>query len=137
MAKISLSDGSAFEKFRVLVQAQGGDVSYVNDISKFPKAKYIDEVKAPRSGYISQVQARTVGEAAVTLGAGRAKKSDPVDHAVGFIIHKKVGDRVEKGETLFTIHANDEAKLVEARGSVLSAHSFSDEVITPLPLFYT
>jgi len=137
MAKISLSDGSAFEKFRVLVQAQGGDVSYVNDISKFPKAKYIDEVKAPRSGYISQVQARTVGEAAVTLGAGRAKKSDPVDHAVGFIIHKKVGDRVEKGETLFTIHANDEAKLVEARDAVLSAHSFSDDVITPLPLFYT
>jgi len=137
MAEKSISDGSAFEKFRVLVQAQGGDVSYVDDISKFPKAKFIDEVKAPRSGYISQVQARTVGEAAVTLGAGRAKKSDPVDHAVGFIIHKKVGDRVEKGETLFTIHANDEAKLVEARGSVLSAHSFSDEVITPLPLFYT
>jgi pyrimidine-nucleoside phosphorylase len=73
----------------------------------------------------------------VTLGAGRAKKSDSVDHAVGFIIHKKVGDRVEKGEPLFTIHANDESKLAEAREAVLAAHSFSDSVVTPLPLFYS
>lgn len=137
MAEKSIVDGSACEKFRVLVQAQGGDVSYVDDTSKFPRAKFIEVVKAPHSGSISQIQARIVGEAAVTLGAGRAKKSDPVDHAVGFVIHKKVGDRVEKGETLFTVHANDESKLVEARVAVLAAHSFSDDVVTPLPLFYT
>jgi pyrimidine-nucleoside phosphorylase len=77
-----------------------------------------------------------VGEASVTLGAGRAKKSDAVDHAVGFIIHKKVGDQVQKGEPLFTIHANDESKLAEARDVVLAAHSFSDTVVPPLPLFY-
>ena len=137
MAEKSIVDGSACEKFRVLVQAQGGDVSYVDDTSKFPRAKFIEVVKAPHSGSISQIQARIVGEAAVTLGAGRAKKSDPVDHAVGFVIHKKVGDRVEKGEALFTVHANDESKLVEARVAVLAAHSFSDDVVTPLPLFYT
>ena len=73
----------------------------------------------------------------MTLGAGRAKKTDPVDHAVGFVIHKKVGDKVEKGEALFTVHAEDETKLAEARASVLGAFSFSNEVITPLPLFYT
>jgi hypothetical protein len=67
-----------------------------------------------------------VGEAAVALGAGRAKKSDPIDHAVGFVIHKKVGDDIEKGESLFTIHANDEQKLAEAREAGLAAHSFSD-----------
>ena len=78
-----------------------------------------------------------MGEAAVTLGAGRAKKSDPVDHAVGFIIHHKVGDRVKKGEPLFTIHANDQSKLAEAREAVLAAHSFSNDVVSPLPLFYS
>jgi len=136
MAEKAIADGSAFEKFRVLVQAQGGDVSYVDDISKFPRAKFIEVVTAPRSGSISQVQARSVGEASVTLGAGRAKKSDAVDHAVGFVIHKKVGDQVQKGEPLFTIHANDESKLAEARDVVLAAHSFSDTVVPPLPLFY-
>ena len=67
---------------------------------------------------------------------GRAKKSDPVDHAVGFIIHHKVGDKVEGGEPLFTIHANDEAKLADAREAVLGAHRFSDRPVEKLPLFY-
>jgi pyrimidine-nucleoside phosphorylase len=136
MAEKAITNGSAFEKFRVLVQAESGDVSYVDNISKFPRAKFVEVVNAPRSGYISQVQARSVGEASVTLGAGRAKKSDAVDHAVGFVIHKKVGDQVQKGEPLFTIHANDESKLAEAREVVLAAHSFSDTPIPPLPLFY-
>ena len=136
MAEKAIADGSGFEKFRVLVQALGGNVTYVDDVSKFPRAKFVEVVNAPRSGYISEVQARSVGEAAVTLGAGRAKKSDTVDHAVGFVIHKKVGDQIQKGEPLFTIHANDEARLAEAREAVLAAHSFSDTVVPPLPLFY-
>jgi len=136
MAEKSIADGSAFEKFRVLVQAQGGDVSYVDDPSKFPRAEYVEVVESPRNGYLAQIQARSVGEAAVTLGAGRAQKSDPIDHAVGFVIHHKVGDKLEKGEPLFTIHANDESKLVEAREAVLAAHSFTSEKVTPLPLFY-
>jgi len=137
MAEQSVADGSAFKKLRVLVEAQDGDLSYVDDPSKFPRADFINVVEAPRSGFVSQVHARIVGEAAVTLGAGRAKKSDPVDHAVGFVIHKKVGDRAEKGEPLFTVHANNEAKLAEASEAVLSAYSFSSEVVPPLPLFYT
>ncbi len=136
MAEESIADGSALEKFRVLVQAQGGDVSYVDDTSKFPRAAYIESVESPQNGYLAQIQARCVGEAAVTLGAGRAKKSDTVDHAVGFIIHYKVGDKIEKGEPLFTIHANDESKLAEARKVVLAAHSFRDDKVAPLPLFY-
>lgn len=137
MAEKSIVDGSAFEKLRVLVEAQGGDVSYVDDVSKFPQAKFIEEVKAPRSGSISQIHARNVGEAAVELGAGRARKSDPVDHAVGFVIHTKVGDKIEKDAPLFTIHADNEEKMAEARDAVLKAHSFSDEIVEPLPLFYT
>ncbi|MGE5375821.1 MAG: thymidine phosphorylase [Bacteroidota bacterium] len=135
-AENSIADGSALEKLRILVQAQGGDVAYIDNPAKFPQAQYVEVVKSPRSGYLSEVQARTVGEAAVTLGAGRARKSDPVDHAVGFLIHHKVGDRVEAGEPLFTIHANEEAKLSEARGAVLAAHKFSDEPVDKLPLFY-
>ncbi len=136
LAEKCIADGSALEKFRVLVQAQGGDVSYVDDMTRFERAKFIEVVNAPRSGFLSQVNARDVGEASVALGAGRAKKSDSIDHAVGFIIHKKVGDRVEAGEPLFEVHANDKAKLDEARAAVLSAHKFSDEFVSPLPLFY-
>ncbi len=136
MAEKCIADGSALEKLRVLVQAQGGDVSYVDDISKFERAKYIEVVPSPRSGFISQVHARLVGEASVALGAGRAKKGDSIDHAVGFLIYKKVGDKVEAGEPLFEIHANSAEKLAEARAAVLSAHAFSDEFVSPLPLFY-
>jgi pyrimidine-nucleoside phosphorylase len=136
MAERSIADGSAFEKFRVLVEAQGGDVSYVDDISRFPRAELVEIVESPQNGYVAQIQARSVGEAAVALGAGRARKSDPIDHAVGFVIHHKVGDQVEKGEQLFTIYANDQAKLTEARDAVLSAHAFSEQPMERLPLFY-
>lgn len=136
MAERSIADGSALKTLHLLVEAQGGDVSYVDDPSKFGRAKFVEVVKAPRNGFISQVHARIVGEAAVTLGAGRAKKGDPVDHAVGFIIHKKVGDEVQEGEPLFEVHANDEMKLADARTEVLSAHQFSDKSVPSLPLFY-
>lgn len=136
MAETSIASGSAFEKFRVLVEAQGGDLAYVEDPAKFPRAEHAEAVKAPRAGYLAQVQARTVGEAAVALGAGRARKSDPVDHAVGFVIHHKVGDRVERGEPLFTVHANSLERLAEARQAVLSAHVFSEQPVEALPLFY-
>lgn len=136
MAEKSIADGSALDKLRLLVAAQGGDVSYVDDPSKFERAKFIEVVKAPRSGFVSQVHARIVGEAAVALGAGRAKKGDPIDHAVGFIILKKVGDPVQAGEPLFEVHADSEEKLAEARQAVLSSYQFSDESVPPLPLFY-
>ena len=136
LAEKSIADGSALDKFRLLVKAQGGDVTYVDNVSKFERAKLIEAVKAPRSGFVSQVNARTVGEASVALGAGRAKKGDPIDHAVGFLIFKKVGDPVREGESLCEIHANDGDKLNEARDAVLSAFQFSDGPVSPLPLFY-
>ena len=136
LAEKAIADGLALEKLRILVQAQGGDVSFVDDTSKFPRAEYVEMVESPREGYLTQILARPVGEASVTLGAGRAKKSDAVDHAVGFIIHHKVGDKVGKGDPLFTIHANDAAKLPEVRDVVLAAHVFSDSPVERLPLFY-
>ncbi|MBL8061937.1 MAG: thymidine phosphorylase [Anaerolineales bacterium] len=136
MAQKSIADGSAFEMLRVLVKAQGGDVSYVDDISRFTPAKFIEAVKAPRTGFISQVHARIVGEASVALGAGRAKKGDPIDHAVGFLVLKKVGDSVQEGEPMCEIHANDKEKLREAHEAILSAFQISEEPVPPLPLFY-
>lgn len=136
LAEKAIADGSALEKLRILVSAQGGDVSYVDDPSRFPRAAYIEVVEAPESGWLAEVEARRVGEAAVALGAGRAKKGDPIDHAVGFIIHHKVGDRLERGEPLFTVHANHPDRLAEARQAVLAAHRFSAEPVQPLPLFY-
>lgn len=135
-AEKAMANGSAFEKFRALVKAQGGDVSYVDEPSKFPRAKYVEVVESPMDGNLSQVQARSVGEASVILGGGRAKKSDSIDHAVGIVVHHKVGDKVQKGEPLFTIHADDEAKLAEARAMTLAAHKFSADDVQPLPLFY-
>lgn len=136
LSEKAIADGSAFEKFRVLVQAQGGDVSYVEDPDKLPKAKIVEVVRAPRSGILARVDARRVGEASVTLGAGRAKKSDAVDHAVGLVVHHKVGEKVEKGRPLFTIHASDEKTGGQVREEVLAAHVFSDAPVPPLPLFY-
>jgi pyrimidine-nucleoside phosphorylase len=136
MAEAAIASEAAFGKFRVLVNAQSGDVSYVDDPGKFPNAKYIQVVKAIRSGYLSQVHARVIGEASVRLGAGRAKKGDPVDHAVGFIIHRKVGDYVELNQPLFTMYANDEESRLEVRENVLSAFGWSDQPVSSLPLFY-
>jgi pyrimidine-nucleoside phosphorylase len=136
LAENSIADGSAQAKFRQLIIAQGGDVSYVDDPDKLPKASLIQVVDAPRSGYLEQVRARAVGEASVALGAGRAKKGDPLDHAVGFVIHHKVGDKVREGEPLFTVHANDAKKLEEAIASVSAAHTFNDFPVPSLPLFY-
>lgn len=136
MAESAIANGAAWQIFRKLVAAQGGDVSYVDSPEKMENARFVETVPSPESGYLSQVHARMIGEAALDLGAGRAKKGDPIDHAVGFEILHKVGDWVEKGQPLFIVHANDTEKLAQARQSVLQAHAFSPSPVPPLPLFY-
>ncbi|HVP20490.1 MAG TPA: thymidine phosphorylase [Anaerolineaceae bacterium] len=136
LAESALKEGRSLRAFRQLVQAQGGDVTYVDDPQKFPKAPLIEIVPAPRGGYLAGIDAREVGETSVDLGAGRARKSDPIDHAVGIVIHHIIGERVEKGEELFTIHANSPEKLAAARERLLAAHRWSDEACPELPLFY-
>jgi len=136
MAEAALANGSAWQTFRQLVAAQGGDVSYVDSPQSMENARFIEIFPSPGSGFISQINARAVGEASVELGAGRARKGDPIDHAVGFEILHKVGDQVKKGEPLFVIHANDSEKLTQARQVVLRAHTFERSPVAPLPLFY-
>lgn len=136
MCAAALSDGRAWEKFRTLVKAQGGDVAYVDDPTRLPKAPFIETVSAPRSGYIAQIHARIVGETAVQLGAGREKKGDPIDPSVGILIHHNVGDYVEAGQPLFSVHAGSRESLTAARDALLAAHTWSSAPVDPLPLFY-
>jgi pyrimidine-nucleoside phosphorylase len=135
-AEINIKNGKAWERFEELVKAQGGDVLFIRKPQQLPRAKYIEIVCAPQSGYLSEINARAVGMTAVYLGAGRNKKGDPIDHAVGIEVHHKVGEFVHKDEPLFTVHANDESKLREAQQRLLGAHLWSDTPTEPLPLFY-
>jgi pyrimidine-nucleoside phosphorylase len=132
----SLSDGSAWECFRKLVIAQKGDVSYVDDPTKLAHAAIIETVTAPVDGFIMEVHARKVGEAAILLGAGRAKKGDAIDPAVGIMVHVKVGDKIAKGQPLFTIHANNQALVEPVQRNLLQALAWSQVPVQPLPLFY-
>jgi pyrimidine-nucleoside phosphorylase len=136
LAQRALADGSALEKFRQLVQAQGGDASVVDSLECLPQAAYVQEVASPEAGFLAEIHAREVGLTAMQLGAGREKKGDPVDHAVGVVVHHKVGDRVESGEPLFTVHARSEAQAQAAIVRVLNAHKFQEAPVEPPPLFY-
>lgn len=104
----SINSGKAIAKFKEFIQNQGGDTSIVEDTSKLPQAKYKIELPAPKSGYVSRMIANEIGIASMLLGAGRATKDDKIDLAVGIVLHKKIGDKVEKGESLLTIHSNKE-----------------------------
>lgn len=131
-----LRDGSALRKFRQFVEAQGGDPAYVDEPDRLPKAQYIETVPAPRAGCIAALNAMEVGLTSALLGAGRAKKGDPVDHAVGIVLHAKIGDRVEAGAPLFTIHASRPEHLEMARQRLLGAYQWSDAPVAPPPLIY-
>lgn len=108
MLKKVIADGSAFEKFRQMVIAQGGDVSYIDHPEKFPESKYVVEVKAPKDGYIKRIVALEIGESAMRLGAGRETFDDVIDMSAGIVLRKKVGDKVAKGDTLCVVHTNVE-----------------------------
>jgi pyrimidine-nucleoside phosphorylase len=136
LALETLSSGAAWQKFTQLVEAQGGDVRTIEEPERLPRARLIEPVPAPRSGYLAELNAVEVGVAVVELGGGREKKGDPVDHSVGVVVHYKVGDLVQKGTPLFTVHANDEERLAAARERVLAAHAFNDRPVQRLPIFY-
>jgi len=136
IAQEKLQDGSAWERFRQLVTAQGGDVSYIDQPDKLPKADLLDQVLASSDGYLETVNARVVGETSVALGAGRAKKGDSIDLAVGIMVHQNVGDKVKKDQPLFTIHANEQPRLDAAKDRLMAATSITDEPVEALPLFY-
>lgn len=136
MAQEALDSGRGLEYLKRLVQAQGGDVRVIDDPDELPKAPIKSVIEAARGGYVHGVHARIVGETAVVLGAGRSKKGDAIDLAVGISVLVKVGDRVEEGQPVFVVHARDEASLTVAKASLIDAIKIMDEEQAPLPLFY-
>jgi thymidine phosphorylase len=128
-ATASLDDGTALEAYERWILAQGG----APDPALLPRAAVVREVVAPQGGFVRELRAREVAEVAMQLGAGRERKEDPVDHAVGVVCRAKRGDRVEPGEPLAEIHARDDAAAESAGAALLAAYEIGDEP-EPRPL---
>jgi len=128
--------GRALRKLVEWVEAQGGDASVLGDPPAMAVASIVKDVVAPRSGQVAAIDAREVGLAAVDLGAGRRRKGDSIDHAVGIVLQAKVGDRVAAGDRLFTVHANDREECDRAQERVLQAYGWAEKGAEPPPLIY-
>ncbi|MGH2681943.1 MAG: thymidine phosphorylase [Actinomycetota bacterium] len=136
-ARDALSSGDAAEAFRRMVEAQGGDPKVVDDPRRvLPRAPVTAPIRAAGTGHLSKVDAEAVGRAAVALGAGRVKKGDPVDPAVGIVFIPKVGDRIEAGQEIGQVHARNEEAAAGAARRVLAALEVSETAVDPLPLVY-
>jgi pyrimidine-nucleoside phosphorylase len=131
-----LASGRALDSFRGLIKAQGGDPSPIDDPDLLPQAPVTRRMTSPEEGYISQLDAMVVGLTALDLGAGRKKKGEPVDHAVGVVLHKKIGDSVARGEDLCTIHARTDSAARKAETSLLEAYAWQERAVDPPPLVY-
>ena len=136
MAERAMQDGSGLRKFRELVIAQHGDVSTIDNLDKLPKAKFIEPVLAEKSGWVNSVNAREVGETSVQLGAGREKKGDLIDPAVGIMVYAKIGDQVQAGQTVFEIHANNAGKLLQAKERLKNAIEITQDRVERPPYFH-
>jgi len=110
-----ISSGKALEKFRQMVELQGGDARVVDDVKRLPQAQHSMQVASAKTGYLTAMQCEQIGTACVILGGGRGRKEDAVDPAVGIVLHKKVGDRVATRDAIATIHYNREAQAARAR----------------------
>ncbi len=131
----NMKNGKALEVFKAFLVAQGGDGSVVDDPSKLPQAKYVQEVVAKQDGYVSQIVADAVGTAAMKLGAGRATKESVIDLAVGLMLNKKVGEAVKKGESLVTVYSSTE-DISEVEQDLLENIKISTEKVEEPTLVY-
>jgi pyrimidine-nucleoside phosphorylase len=126
LAAEQIQSGKALEKFRQMVELQGGDPHSLDDAKKLPHAKHTFVLTSPRSGYISRMECEAFGTACVVLGGGRSKKEDTVDPAVGIVLHQKVGDEVSKDDALCTIHYNSQVLADQAKEILLGSFIYSD-----------
>lgn len=136
MLENSVKSGKALEKFKEFVKAQGGDISVIENTNLLPASKYDFEVKADRDGYVSKIIADEIGLAALSVGAGRETKESAIDPAVGVVIKKKVGDKVNKGENIAIIYANNIEKAKEAEFRIKNAYHYSEIKPEKRPLIF-
>jgi pyrimidine-nucleoside phosphorylase len=133
LAQNLLSSGEALKKFRRMIELQGGDPGVADDSKWLPQSHSTFVVEASRDGYVCAMDCKRIGIACNTLGGGRDRIEDPVDHAVGFVIHKKVGDRIATGEPLYTIHYNSEQRLHRARTIIEESYHVADDPPAKIP----
>lgn len=136
MARESLRDGRAFERFAAMVQAQGGDVACIRDTAKLPRAPFSREVCAKEEGYVSHIDTEACGIASVMLGAGRETKDSVLDYGAGIILKKKPGDRVSRGDVLAVLFTSEEKLFAEAENRFRAAVRILDSVPARKPLIY-
>ncbi|HQJ33073.1 MAG TPA: thymidine phosphorylase [Anaerolineaceae bacterium] len=136
MTEATIADGSAMIKLEELVAAQSGDVSYVRELDRLPKARIHTTITASKSGWVRTVDAKEVGESSVMLGAGRSKKDDKIDYGVGILVKVKIGDIVAEKQPLFEVHANDEEKLNQVLEKLRNAVEIVDEPVEAPPFFW-
>lgn len=129
-----LASGQALNKLRELVKIQGGDASLVDEPERLPRAEILAEVCAPRSGWITEIDTRGIGSAALLLGAGRSRKDEEIDPAVGLEVLAKPGEKVDEGQTLAIIHGNSREKVSTAAVAVLQCYRIGEFKEEPLPL---
>jgi pyrimidine-nucleoside phosphorylase len=122
-----IRDRSALKKFREIVQQQGGDPNTIDDPRRLPQARHRIPLPSPAAGFVEAIQCEQVGIASLVLGGGREKKEDVIDPAVGLVLHKKVGDPVQKGEPLCTIHYNSDARLSSAQNLLQQAYRIAEK----------
>jgi pyrimidine-nucleoside phosphorylase len=134
-AEAALKSGAGLRKLRELVAAQGGDVRMVDDPKRLPRAPTVETLRAPRTAYVAAIDAETVGVATVHLGAGRAKKGDPIDHRTGVVLHCKVGDRVERGQPIADVHVAGRPDDASAVAEVRRAFKWSSRRVSRRRLF--
>lgn len=129
----TIADGSALRKLAEMVEAQYGDSRAVYDTSLLPEAAFKREVPSAEGGYVAHIEAEDVGLVSMHLGGGRVTKESTIDLSVGVVLHKKVGDRVEPGESLATIHASDEKKAAEAAELLKKCYTLSQSPVEKAP----
>jgi pyrimidine-nucleoside phosphorylase len=129
ISKEIIKSGAAYKKLLELVELQGGDTSYIKNLSKYPKSKFIHSVKSLKTGFIKSINNYEIGMAALGLGAGRLAKDDVIDPKAGIIFHKKIGDYVKKGEVLADLHTNKKNTLDNAKHRIVNSIQFSREKV--------
>ncbi len=133
-AEAAIASGAGLAKFAEVVAAQGGDARQIEHPERLPQAPYCETLPAPRSGYITRVDAERVGLASVHLGAGRQRKGEQIDHAVGIVLRAKIGDRVEAGAPLVEIHSRTPQQSAAIHDELLAAYTFGNEAPVQPPL---
>ncbi|MFA6624673.1 MAG: pyrimidine-nucleoside phosphorylase [Bacilli bacterium] len=128
----TIENGKAFEVFRQFVIRQGGDVKYIDDTSLFPNASYIFPARSIKEGYISAIHTKELGLASMELGAGRETKDDIIDPTAGIVVHKKLGDKVAKGDILFTLYTERD-NMASMISKVQNEFEFSTDPVKDIP----